>query len=121
MDITENIKNAIDIIKQMSDLEKEAFIKLSRRELRKGPLKYDNPVTTEKDLSDLRENLLNTTIDFIKERNLSDIDAISFQVDGLDWVINNGYSPVTSDSSIVAEGLQNTEKGMAHKLIGEYL
>lgn len=54
--------------------------------------KYINPVTTINDIKELQQKLVQTCIDFIKEKNLTDIDAVSFNVDGLEDSIKFGVS-----------------------------
>lgn len=88
--------------------------------------KYKNPKTTEKDLSELLQILVQTTIDFINERDLAEIDAIGFSVDGLRDSLEWGEWEPSTDASISAYGL-GTEKGEDGKeygvvqKIGEYM
>ena len=77
--------------------------------------KYENPITSLKDLSDLQHLLTNVIISFCKERNLTDIDSISCGVDGVqDSVEYGGWTPST-DSSLIAYGYENEKQ----KIIGE--
>lgn len=93
--------------------------------------KYKNPVTTTDDIKELQQQLVQTCIDFIKEKNLIDIDAVRFNVYGLtrnaiefsEWVS-------AMDSYIGVEGLQeDTYIGksgkpytfIVRKFIGEYM
>ena len=84
---------------------------------------YENPVTTINDIKELQEKLVQTTIDFIKERNLTDIDEIGFSVDGLEGnAIEFGEWTPCIDSHISVCGLQNEddETFRVRKIIGEY-
>ena len=69
--------------------------------------KYENPVTTTNDIKGLQERLVQTCIDFIKEKNLTDIDMVRFNVDGLTRnAIEFGEWVPAMDSYIAVEGLQ---------------
>lgn len=67
---------------------------------------YINPVTTTDDIKELQKKLVQTCIDFIKEKNLTDIDAVRFNVDGLEDSIEFGEWTPGMDSYIGVEGLQ---------------
>lgn len=92
---------------------------------------YENPVTTTNDIKKLQEKLVQTCIDFIKEKNLTDIDMVRFNVDGLTRnAIEFGEWVSAMDSYIGVEGLQeDTYIGKSgkpytftvRKFIGEYM
>ena len=85
--------------------------------------KYDNPVTTTEDIKELQQRLVQTCIDFVRTRNLTDIDAVRFNVDGLEDAINFREWTPGMDSYIGVEGLQE-EKGKDYRVrkeIGEYM
>ena len=93
--------------------------------------KYINPVTTTNDIKELQERLVQTCIDFVKEKNLTDIDMVRFNVDGLtENAIEFGEWVSAMDSYIGVEGLQeDTYTGKSgdpytftvRKFIGEYM
>ena len=92
--------------------------------------KYINPVTTTNDIKELQERLVQTCIDFVKEKNLTDIDMVRFNVDGLEDSIEFGEWTPGMDSYIGVEGLQeDTYTGKSddpytfrvRKFIGEYM
>ena len=92
--------------------------------------KYDNPVTTTEDIKELQQRLVQTCIDFVRTRNLTDIDAVRFNVDGLEDAINFQEWTLGMDSYIGVEGLQeDTYIGKSddsytfrvRKFIGEYM
>ena len=92
--------------------------------------KYDNPVTTTEDIKELQQRLVQTCIDFVRTRNLTDIDAVRFNVDGLEDAINFQEWTPGMDSYIGVEGLQeDTYIGKSddsytfrvRKFIGEYM
>ena len=92
--------------------------------------KYINPVTTTNDIKELQERLVQTCIDFVKEKNLTDIVAVRFNVDGLEDSIEFGEWTPGMDSYIGIEGLQeDTYIGKSgdpytftvRKFIGEYM
>ena len=91
---------------------------------------YINPVTTTDDIKELQKKLVQTCIDFIKEKNLTDIDAVRFNVDGLEDSIQFGEWTPGMDSYIGVEGLQeetyvgksgDTYTLRGRKFIGEYM
>lgn len=93
--------------------------------------KYINPVTTTNNIKELQERLVQTCIDFVKEKNLTDIDMVRFNVDGLTGnAIEFGEWVPTMDSYIGVEGVQeDTYIGKSgepytfwvRKFIGEYM
>jgi hypothetical protein len=93
--------------------------------------KYINPVTTTNDIKELQVRLVQTCVDFVKERNLTDIDMVRFNVDGLTRnAIEFGEWVPAMDSYIGVEGLQeDTYTGKSgdpytfrvRKFIGEYM
>ena len=92
--------------------------------------KYENPVTTTNDIKDLQQRLVQTCIDFVKEKNLTDIDAVRFNVDGLEDSIEFGEWTPGMDSYIGVEGLQDESyldrygesySFRVRKFIGEYM
>lgn len=94
--------------------------------------KFNNPVTKKEDIKELQERLVQLCIDFIDERNLTDINEVSFHVDGLCNNAQEFHEWVPQmDSHIAIYGLQETGKTYTslkgntfkiHKraLIGEY-
>ena len=106
-----------------SRTEKELYVrKYNRKYEYKSLDDYENPVTTIQDIKDLQQLLAQSLINFVDDRNLSDIDEVSFYFDGgQDSVKAMNWYPA-SDSSISVIGLQE-EKGngmTARKLIGKF-
>lgn len=92
--------------------------------------KYINPVTTTDDIKELQQRLVQTCIDFIKEKNLTDIEGVRFNVDGLEDSIEFGEWTPGMDSYIGVEGLQDESyldrygesySFRVRKFIGEYM
>ena len=79
--------------------------------------KFESPITTMEDLSDLQNELMSTAIRFCRERNLTDIDILSFGADGIQDSVEYGEWTPATDSSLVAHGYENDKQ----KLIGEVL
>lgn len=77
--------------------------------------KFESPITSMEDLLDLQKELMNTAIRFCKERNLTDIDSLSFGADGIQDSVEYGEWTASTDSSLVAHGYENNKQ----KLIGE--
>ena len=84
---------------------------------------YKNPVTTTEDIKELQSRLVQCCIDFIKERNLTDIWDVGFSVDGLTDAIEFGEWTPGMDSYISVDGLQkDDELGFnTRAIIGEYM
>ena len=61
---------------------------------------YPDPKTNEDDASVLQERIMQTVIEVCKERNLTDIDEISFGADGLQDSIEYGSWTPSTDSSL---------------------
>ena len=88
------------------------------------PLKYENPVTAIEHIKELQKILVQTTIDYIKKHNLTDIYRVSFGVDGLEGnAIEYGEWTPGMDSSIHVEGLQREDgkRYRVRKEIGRYM
>lgn len=71
---------------------------------------YKDPITTEKDMKELLEILVQTTIDFINERGLTDIYSVGFGADDLQGSAKFGEWEPCTDASIHVTGL-GKEKG----------
>ena len=85
---------------------------------------YKNPVTKLEHIKELQEILVQTTVDYIKKHNLTDVYAVSFGVDGLENdAIEYGCWTPGMDSSIHVEGLQEEEgkNFRVRKKIGNYM
>ena len=82
---------------------------------------YKDPKTTRSDIKDLHKLLVQTCINFIKERNLTEIYEVHFGVDGLenDAIDFDEWTP-GMDSSLSVIGLQEKDNGFrVRKIIGE--
>ena len=71
---------------------------------------YKDPVTTKKDMKELLEILVQTTIDFINERGLTDIYSVGFGADDLQGSAKFGEWEPCTDASINVAGI-GKEKG----------
>lgn len=71
---------------------------------------YKDPVTTKKDAKELLEILVQTTLDFINERGLTDIYSIGFGADDLQSSADAREWVCSTDASINITGL-GKEKG----------
>lgn len=67
---------------------------------------YENPVTTNDDIKELQQRLVQTCIDFVRTQNLRDINTVRFNVDGLENIIDFREWRPGMDSYICVEGLQ---------------
>ena len=121
---SKNLRESINLFDTLTEEEKsafnrETFVRSIDRE------KFENPQTTKQDMKELLEILVQTTIDFINERGLKDIDAVGFYADSLQE--SSKYSEWTSatDASIRVYGQEKKvgsdgNEYYVENLIGEY-
>jgi len=88
--------------------------------------KYKDPITTEKDMKELLEILVQTTIDFINERGLTDIYSVGFGADDLQGSAKFGEWEPCTDASIHVTGIGKEKSKDGHEYsvcqrIGEYM
>lgn len=124
---TENkkITDVLELAKNFTPKEWAEFLHLSRK-FRKADLPdYENPVSTSTDARDLLKILVQTTIDFLKERKLDDVYEVSFGADGLYDSVEYGEWTPSTDASISFVGLQEDEdkdkEYRVRKLITSYM
>jgi hypothetical protein len=121
----EPLRNVIRTYEALDDQAKKVF----KKETWAYESDYDDykdPVTTEKDLSELLDVLVQTIIDFINERNLTDIDSIGFGADGLQESADAGEWIAYTDANIYATGLGTVKGKDGHEYtvaqkIGSYM
>jgi hypothetical protein len=87
---------------------------------------YKDPITTEKDMKELLEILVQTTIDFINERGLTDIYSVEFGADDLQGSAKFGEWEPCTDASIYVTGTgkekgRNGDEYTVCQKIGEYM
>ena len=87
---------------------------------------YKDPITTEKDMKELLEILVQTTIDFINERGLTDIYSVGFGADDLQGSAKFGEWEPCTDASIYVTGIGKEKSKDGHEYsvcqrIGEYM
>ena len=114
-------KDAVNAFEKLDDELKRKFIFESERGIAFGDMpKHENPKTTEKDISDLQNILVQDVIDFLNARGLEEVDTVSFHVDGLGDSLKHGRWTPGSDSSIRFEGLTDGET-KPRTFIGDYM
>lgn len=122
----EELKTAINAYNALDENEKRKFASDTFVRHWTDYDDYENPQTTKEDLSELLEILVQTSIDFIRERGLKDIDAIGFSADSLQESSRWGEWTPATDASVYVTGL-GVEKGKdgkeytVVKKIGEYM
>lgn len=68
---------------------------------------YKNPITTQDNIKELQEILVQTCIDYIRKNNLTDIDEIQFNANGLSGSsYDEGKWMPSTDSSIEVIGIE---------------
>ena len=117
----DKVSKVIDIVKEFNDVEWSNFLRAVRKYVKNERIYYDNPITTNDNASELQELLMQTTIDFIKERELIDVDDVSFSADSLKESVNYGKWVPSTDSYLALYGKQvkNGENYEIRKLITE--
>ena len=122
---SDNLRNLINDYDKLSDDEKNVFRKETTVDWERYP-KYENPQTTEKEMSELLEILVQECINFINERGLKDVDVISFSADSLQTSAKyNKWVPDT-DAGITMLGWQKAKSSNGkdfdvYKEIGHYM
>ena len=72
--------------------------------------KYNEPVTDENLSYKLQEHLINSTIDFVKEHNLTDIESLYFSADSIQETVDYGQWCPATDSSMTLYGIQDNKR-----------
>ena len=111
-------------IKEYTDADRvlEEYKKLSKEDKRnfeigrqalnlENPEPYSNPVTTEDQLSELQDILVQVCINYININGLTDIDEITFSADSLQRSAHFGKWVPATDSYIRAVGYEETNNG----------
>lgn len=76
---------------------------------------------TQEDLKDLQEKLVNTCVEFLKERDIFNVEEVHLTIDGMYDSIKFGYWTPSTDSYISAYKKSLTESGIIGlEKIGEY-
>ena len=75
---------------------------------------FNIEVMTKEQVGDLHKLLVQTTIDYLRSQNITDVDEVSFGVDGLTASIEYGYWTPGTDSSMSLYGYEDGK----NKLIG---
>ena len=88
--------------------------------------KYQNPKTSEKDMKELLEVLVQTTIDFVNERGLTDVYSVGFGVDNVQNSAAAGEWVCSTDADIHVTGLgkekgSNGQEYTVEQNIGDYM
>lgn len=121
----EKLRNLIEGHDELNEDEKGAFARETQTYL-EFYKDYENPQTTEEDIRELAEILVQTTIDFINERQLKDVDMVCFNADALQTSAEHGKWVCATDAFITLYGEQK-EKGSdgkefyVRKKIGQYM
>lgn len=102
----ESVNKIIDAIKNFSSQERRVF-NIELMALNGDKLDdYENPITTEKNIDELQEILVQTCINYINENNLTDIYEVSFSADDLGESAKFGKWTPSTDSHIRVVGIQ---------------
>ena len=107
--LPEDLKSVIRSYESLDDAAKKVFEQETWAH-RRDYDDYKDPITKEKDMKELLEILVQTTIDFINERGLTDIYSVSFGADDLQGSAKFGEWEPCTDASIRVTGM-GKEKG----------
>ena len=118
-----NITSVLDLAKNFTPKEWAEFLHLSRKYRKADLPEYKNPISTTTDARDLLNILVQTTIDFLKERKLDDVYEVSFGADGLYDSVDYGEWTPSTDASISFVGLQEDDdkEFRVRKTITDYM
>lgn len=118
-----NITSVLDLAKNFTPKEQAEFLHLSRKYRKADLPEYKNPISTTTDARDLLNILVQTTINFLKERNLYDVYEVGFSVDGLYDSVTYGEWTPSTDASISFVGLQEDDdkEFRVRKTITDYM
>lgn len=118
-----NITSVLDLAKNFTPKEWAEFLHLSRKYRKDDLPEYKNPISTTIDARDLLNILVQTTINFLKERNLYDVCEVGFSVDGLYDSVTYGEWTPSTDASISFVGLQEDDdkEFRVRKTITDYM
>ena len=105
----ERVLAAIDIAKDFTPTEWGEFFMMSRKYQRLDLREYQNPISTHNDAYELQKRMVQLCIDFINERNLTDINEVNFGADGLQSSAKCGEWSPSTDSSLSLIGIQEEE------------
>ena len=112
-----NIKEFTDADRVLSEYEKLSKEDKRNFDIGLAALKsetlepYSNPVTTEDQLSELQDILVQVCINYININGLTDIDEIAFNADSLQRSAHFGKWVPATDSYIRAVGYEETNDG----------
>ena len=122
---TENKKivDVLELAKHFNPKEWAEFLHLSRKYRKADLPEYKNPISTCTDARDLLNILVQTTINFLKDKKLDDVYEVSFSADGLYDSVEYGEWTPSTDASISFIGLQDDEDKdfKVRKLITDYM
>lgn len=109
-DLSENGKNVLEGFKALSDEEKDLFIdKIRIYTIGREIPDVENKKITQEEIRDLHYFLVNSTIKYIKEHGLTEIDAVCFNADCLQESAKHGKWCSCTDSSLYLEALPDEE------------
>ena len=103
------VQELINKYNSLNEQDKYYFNLMTHVSINELP-KHVNPKTTQQDIYDLQEVLVQDVIEFINDRGLEDIDAVHFGADGLTVSAKEGEWTPSTDSSITVEGLDTTDE-----------
>ena len=120
------LREALALFDTLTEDEKKTFSTETAVRLYHDYDEMENPQTTVDEMRELLDILVQTSIDFINERGLKDIDAVGFSADSLQESAKyNEWTPAT-DASITlygfgkAKGSDGKEYDV-QKIIGHYM
>ena len=111
---SKELTDAVDAFNKLSLKDQLMFNRITYKE--DAPMAEENAtVSTKQDIRDLHHILVQTVIDFINERKLTDIEEVGFGADSLQTSAHWGYWTPETDSSISVYGYLQDEKGLSER------
>ena len=111
---SKELTDAVDAFNKLSLKDQLMFNRITYKE--DAPMAEEGTtVSTKQDIRDLHHILVQTVIDFINERKLTDIEEVGFGADSLQTSAHWGYWTPETDSSISVYGYLQDEKGLSER------
>ena len=121
MEKNDNVEKAIDLVKHFDIKDWDKFSKLTWKLNRPEMKPYENPLSTREDAYELQKRIVQVCIDFIKEKNLTDIYEVHFSADNLNESATYGEWTPATDSylSLIGSQQEDDMRYPVRKLITE--
>lgn len=121
METNEKVSKVIELVQYFDKNDWDNFSKLLYKVRRPEMQPYKNPISTNQDAYELQQRIVQLCIDFIKERNLTDIYEVTFNADNLnESALYGEWTPATdSYLSLIGSQQEDDSRYPVRKIIAE--